>query len=203
MWIFCWDPEVLSSTANDFLWLHSAVAERDVGRNATLSPVLFESGSCRWNLWTHENESFPALAGIQAEFGQTLCKLPCTSPGDDLLQDEWGPRASLLAQPIIAHISQSHGAWMSGLPIIVAQPPSIPLSLKRRRYCSLFQSSFSPDLHQACYFSPGNPKAAGLSSFVVFTHVPLGPSWAVKNKALERQMVSGGWGEGKGRREEA
>lgn len=75
---------------------------RDVGRNGTLSPVLFKSGSCRWNLWTHENESFPALAGIQAEFGQTLCKLPCTSPGADLLQDEWGPWASLLAQPIPA-----------------------------------------------------------------------------------------------------
>lgn len=203
MWIICSMQKFLAGTANDFLWFHSAVAKRDVGRNGTLSPVLFKSGSCRWNLWTHENESFPALAGIQAEFGQTLCKLPRASPGADSLQDEWGPWASLLAQPSTAHVSQSHGGWVSGLPIIVALPPSNPLSLKRRRYCSLFQSSFYPDLHQAGYFGPGNPKAAGLSSFVVFTHVPLGPSWAVKNKALERQMVSGGVGEGKGRREEA
>lgn len=82
MRIICSMQKFLAGTANDFLWFHSAVAKRDVGRNGTLSPVLFKSGSCRWNLWTHENESFPALAGIQAEFGQTLCKLPpCISRG--------------------------------------------------------------------------------------------------------------------------
>lgn len=141
--------------------------------------------------------------GSRQSLGRHCANFPRASPGADSLQDEWGPWASLLAQPSTAHVSQSHGGWVSGLPIIVALPPSNPLSLKRRRYCSLFQSSFYPDLHQAGYFGPGNPKAAGLSSFVVFTHVPLGPSWAVKNKALERQMVSGGGGEGKGRREEA
>lgn len=110
------------------------------------------------------------------QFEQSLCKLPCASPGADLPQDEWGPRASPLARPSIARISQPRGGRAAGLPIIAAVPPSIPAFCQRRRHRSLLQTNLNPDLHRACYFSPGNPKVAGLGSFVVFTHVPSGLS---------------------------
>lgn len=73
--------------------------------------------------------------------------------------------------------------WCSFHPLLVRREASFPLVNRR-----------DADLHWACYFSPGSPKVARLSSFVVFTHVPSGLGWAVKNKALERQMVSGGCG---------
>lgn len=176
----------MSNSFLRFPW-HSS-PEGDMGEKAGLHPALFSLGACRWDLWAPENESLVALAGIQVAFGQTLCKLPPASPGADLLQDEWVPGPLHQRGPHRLHELPTVARPFHLL--LMQWEASLPPAQQR-----------GPDLHQACYFGPGRPRVTRLGSFVVFTHIPLGLSWAVKNKALERQMVSGGGGgKGEGKR---